>query len=502
MRWGETNLFMTKKLAKKSNTFFSRPPVVAVVGHIDHGKTTLLDKIRESQIAPREAGGITQHIGASQITIKTKDNKERKITFIDTPGHAIFTKMRARGVNTTDLVILVVAADSGVQEQTKESLDHIKAAKVSFLVAINKIDLPTANLEKIKAQLAENEVIPEDYGGDIVVVPVSAKTGQGIDNLLEMVLLMADLQELKADPTGELGGVIIESTLDSRRGPLATVLIKGGTLKTGDSIFAESIKAKVKAMRNWLGKSVREAVPSDPVEILGFKQVPLVGASVAKEPKEFKREKIKTIDQKECTLKLVVKTDVGGSLEALLASLPNGVEVIHSGVGEITDGDVFLAQTGRADIFGFNVKIASAAKRVASQSGVKVFQAKIIYEVLEEIEKRIEKKLDPLSEKEILGKAEIVAEFKIDGKRIAGCRTTEGKIFRDGKALLMRGEEVIGETVVVSMKHLKEDIKKSEENQEFGAVFSPPLDFIKGDVIISYNHAESNAREQSLSKNQ
>jgi len=264
----------------------TRPPTVAFVGHIDHGKTSLLDKIRQSNIWRKEAGGITQHIGASQITFLDKDKKEQKITFIDTPGHAAFVKMRARGVEVTDLVVLVVAADSGVQEQTKESISHIKAAGVPFLVAINKIDLPTADVEKVKGQLAEVGVIPESYGGDIVVVPVSAKTGKGIDELLEMIVLMAQLLELKADPSTDVQAVVIESTLDKRKGCLATVLVKQGTINKNDRLYAEKIEIKVKQMINWQGQQVDQALPGDPVEILGFSDVPAVGSLVSKQPKD------------------------------------------------------------------------------------------------------------------------------------------------------------------------------------------------------------------------
>jgi len=478
---------MSKKgKAGTGSVMMARPPVVTVVGHIDHGKTTLLDKIRSTRVASREAGGITQHIGASQIEFKTKEGKLKKLTFIDTPGHSAFAKMRARGVEVTDLVVLVIAADSGIQEQTKECLDHIKAAKAPFLVAINKIDLPTANVDQVKAELAEIGVVPEDYGGDIVTVPVSAKSGEGIDELLEMISLMADLQELKADPKGELEGVIIESTLDSRRGPIATVLVKNGTLKLGEEIFAETIRAKVKAMRNWLGGMVKEAFPGDPVEILGFESVPPVGAAVGRKPQERKAEKEKQ-EEREGVLKLLLKADVQGTLEAVLANLPAEVEVVHTGVGEVTDSDVFLAQTTGAKIFAFNVKVSLPAQRVASQNKIKIFQTKIIYELLEAVQKMLQEKADPFADKEILGRAEIIAEFKVGDKRVAGARVLEGEIRRGQKALLCRQEAIIGEAVTASMRQRQEDIEKAEEGMEFGIVFSPPLDFQPGDVIISYN---------------
>lgn len=493
---------MAGKKIKKPVRSFSKPPVVAVVGHIDHGKTSLLDKIRETKIAFGESGGITQHIGASQISIKTKEGKERKITFIDTPGHAAFTQMRARGVRATDLVVLVVAADSGVQEQTKESLNHIKAAKSTFLIAVNKIDLSTADVEKVKAQLAEIDVIPEDYGGKIVVLPVSAKTGQGIDELLEMILLLADLEELKADPRADFQGVVIESTLDSRRGPVATILVNAGTLKVGEEIFAEKVRAKIKAMRNWLGRPVKEAFPGDPVEILGLEKVPLVGSPAGKSPLELEKTEVESPETGEGVLKLIIKADVQGSLEAILANLPEKVELIHSGVGEITESDLFLSQTSGADIFGFNVKVSLAGKRIIEQSGVKIFLGKIIYEILEEIEKRIEKKINPLAGKEISGQAEVIAEFEIKGKRIAGCRVIEGRVFKGRKCLLTRKKEVLGEAMAVSMKHLKDDVEEAEKGQEFGLILSPQLDFKLGDVISSYSDAKTDEGRRSDSESQ
>ncbi len=486
---------MSKKQEHSSGSeLIRRPPVVTVMGHIDHGKTTLLDKIRSTRLAHREAGGITQHIGASQIEFQTKEGELKKITFIDTPGHAAFTKMRARGVEVTDLVVLVIAADSGVQAQTKECLDHIKAAQVPFLVAINKIDLPAANVDQVKAELAEMGVVPEDYGGQVVTVPVSAKTGAGIDELLEMIVLMAELQELKADPKAPLEGVVIEASLDRQRGPVATVLVKNGLLARGDEIFAEAVRAKVKAMRNWLGETVTQAYPGDPVEVLGFESVPAVGARVTPEPvtsstksSQAATQPVKPrLPEEDEGLKLIVKADVQGTLEALLASLPTEVKIVHAGVGEVTDSDVFLAQTTGGKVIAFNVRVSPAAERVARQNKIEIMTSKIIYEILEAVEKWLVKEVDPLEGKEILGRAEIVAEFKIKDKRIAGCRVKEGKIVRGSKIILWRQEEVVGEAVAASMRHHQEDIEAAEKGMEFGLVFSPSLDFRPGDVIISY----------------
>lgn len=479
---------MTKKGKKKRQALIvTRPPVVTLVGHIDHGKTTLLDKIRQSRVASGEAGGITQHIGAYKIEIKNK----KEITFIDTPGHAAFSKMRARGVEVTDLVVLVVAADEGVQEQTKESYDHIKAANVPFLVAVNKTDLPSANVEQVKSQLSEIGIVPEDYGGDTVVVPLSAQTGEGVDNLLEMILLMAEMEELTADPEGDLEGVVIESSLDRQRGPVATVLVKNGKLTMGEEIYGEKIPAKIKALIDWQGNRVEEALPGDPVEILGFKEVPPIGAVVGEEPAEKKKIKESKEEDEEGKLKIILKADVEGSIEAIKANLLPEVQVIHSGVGVVTESDVFLAQSTQADIFAFNVELMPAAKNLIKQSQIKVFQTDIIYELLEEIEERLKGEKDPLEDKIVLGEAEILAEFKIGGKRIAGGRVNEGEIFRDQKVFLKRGEKIIGQSVLASLRHRKEDIKKAKKDREFGAVFSPPLDFEVGDVIISYKNEET-----------
>ncbi len=490
---------MTKKGKKTpEKSVITRPPIVTVVGHIDHGKTTLLDKIRQSRVAHREEGGITQHINAYKIknlNQSSNKNKINSITFIDTPGHAAFTKMRARGVDITDLVILVVAADSGVQEQTQESYKHIKAADVPFLVAINKIDLPEANVDKAKGQLSEIGIIPEDYGGDIVTVPVSAQTGEGIEELLEMILLLAEMEELKAEPDGELEGVVIESKLDKQKGPLATVLVKNGTLRKGEQIFAEKIPAKVKDLVNWQGKKIEKVLPGDPAEVLGFKDAPPIGAVISRQPQE--PQKIKVDEEKEDgKLKIVLKSDVKGCSEAILSNLPDEVQVVHCGVGDVTQNDVFLAQSMGAELFAFRVKLMPAAKALAKQRGVKIFQTKVIYELFEEIERRLEEEKDPLENKIILGRAKVLAEFRVADKEIAGGEVKEGDIVRGKKVFLMRNDKLVDKSVLASLRHGNEDIKKAEKDQEFGAVFSPPLDFKKGDVIISYKDEQSDKTEE------
>lgn len=479
----------------------SRPPVVTIMGHVDHGKTTLLDKIRQSNIVAKESGGITQHIGAYQISFKTKEGDASKITFIDTPGHAAFAQMRARGAQVTDFVVLVVAADEGVQEQTKESLAHIQNAKTPFLVAITKIDLAKEKVDPVKEELAEIDVISEEHGGKITVIPVSGKTGEGIDSLLEMLVLMGKLGDLKADPEAPSEGVVIESSLDRCRGPMGTVLVKKGTLRLRDKIWLGDQSMKIKAMFDDQGKSIVKAIPSQPVGVLGFDQVPQVGSLVSSSPgassevKKEEKEEEKEDEQldekmvfaeKEKKLPLVVKSDVQGTLEAILNSLPKEVKVVHAGVGEVSDSDIFLAQAAKAKVLAFRVKISSARAKLAEESGVEVKSYPVIYDLLDEVDKLVLRMLEPDIERGIAGKAEVIAEFKIDKKRVAGCRVLEGEISRALAVTIKRETEVLGETKITSMKHLKQDIQVAQKGQEFGTIFSPYIDFKIGDVIISY----------------
>lgn len=473
-----------------------RPPVVTIMGHVDHGKTTLLDKIRQSNIAARESGGITQHIGASQVSCKNKEGKTSKITFIDTPGHAAFARMRARGAQVTDIAVLLVAADEGVKEQTKESLAHIKSAKVPFLVAISKSDLPAAAIEKVKGQLAEIGVVPEDYGGNITVIPVSGKTGKGVEELLEMLILMGKVEGLKADPDSSPEGVVIESRLDRRRGPLGTVLVKNGTFRLRQQLWIEGQQMKVKAIFDDQGKPLKEAFPSQAVEILGFPVVPAVGALIStrslavktsgvREKKEAENQEV-VFGKKEVKLPLIIKSDVQGTLEAILDALPPEIEVIYSGVGDVSDSDIFLAQTAKARVFAFRVKSPSAVVKLAEESGVVIKSFTIIYELLEEANKAVLSLLEPGIEREVTGKAKIIASFGSNRKRIAGCQVLQGEILKKALLTIKRAKEIVGETKITSMKHLKEDIRVARKGEEFGAVFSPPVDFRKGDVIISY----------------
>lgn len=475
----------------------SRPPIVAILGHVDHGKTTLLDKIRKTRVAQKEAGGITQSIGAYQV-----DFKGKKITFIDTPGHVAFSKMRARGAQVTDLVVLVVAANDGVMPQTIESLEHIRAAQVRFLVAINKIDLTGADPEKVKKQLADNGVKLEGHGGDVVAVPVSAKTGEGIKELMEMILLLAEMEEIKADPAGKLEAVVIESKKD-KRGSVGTVIVRNGTLKIADKIAVERVFAKVRGLIDEKGKPVKKAEPGKPVEVLGFDQVPPVGAKIvwveklSSEPPVSLSSRPEKISAEEKKLKLILKADTLGSLEAVRGSLGDEVFLIHAGVGEVIVSDIFLAKTTGAEVAGFRVKASPTILKLAETERVVVKTYKIIYELLDYLEERVLKILEPTIDQEVLGKAKIIAEFTRVEDRIAGCQVLEGKIRKKDKIQLERNGQILGEAKIVSMKHEKERIQEAKRGTEFGAVFTPLLDFKIGDMVISLKPITAKPRQSS-----
>lgn len=482
----------------------SPPPVVTVLGHIDHGKTTLLDKIRESSVAARESGGITQHIGAYQVVVKEKSTGLlKKITFLDTPGHAAFSKMRSRGAAVADFAILVIAADESFKAQTKESLEHIKSAKIPFLVAINKVDLPNVNLEKVRKDLARNGVLVEQEGGDVVCLPISAKTGQGVDELLEMILLLAEMAELQANPNGEFQAVVIESRLDRAKGPIATLLVKQGTLKLGDRVKVESVDCKVRAMHDESGQAVTVAELGRPVIVLGFKAIPPVGGivtvvskigEIAKEAtssriqfKEGQRKDIGEIIKEESgkKLKIILKADTSGTLEAILGSLPENVLIIDCGVGDLTESDVFLADTTCSEMIGFRVKISSGVKKLAQTEKVNFRTFQTIYELLREIEDEILKIMEPTIQQQILGQAEIIAEFEFDKQRVAGCRGLDGKISKSEKLYLKRNREVIGSCRIKSMRIGKINVDSAGKNDEFGLILTPYLDFNIGDVLVS-----------------
>ncbi|MCX6724690.1 MAG: translation initiation factor IF-2 [Candidatus Shapirobacteria bacterium] len=475
---------MKKKITK---TGFSetRPPVVVILGHIDHGKTTLLSKIKEIDLTRREHGGITQHIGAYQVKFKNQ-----LITFIDTPGHAAFNQMRSRGAKIADLAVLVVAASEGVKSQTLESLKFIEQADLNFLVALNKIDLPGFNLESAKKNLSDNGIAIEGFGGDIVVVPVSAKEGKGINDLLEMILLLAEMMNLKGNPQAELEASVIESRIDSHKGPLAIILVRNGSLKVGDEIKVENTFGKIRAMFDEKGQSVAQALPSQPVEVLGFKNVPMVGGKVeiVKDKNElvqpqakqenFSKEEVIKEGEPEKKLKIVLKADMEGTLEAIKNNLSEGCQIIKAEVGEVNDSDVLLADTSLAEVIAFNVKVSPQIKKLAESEKVK----------MEDVERKVLKIMEPTIDEEILGKAEILAEFP--GKeKIAGCRVIEGEIKKSDKIHLLRNSQIINEVRLKSMKQGKEDIQQVKKGGEFGVILTTNIDFKIGDVLVSYRQS-------------
>ncbi|MFA5827829.1 MAG: translation initiation factor IF-2 [Candidatus Shapirobacteria bacterium] len=473
-----------------------RPPIVVVMGHIDHGKTSLLDKIRSTKVFEKEVGGITQHIGAYQVSIGQKGNQPNQITFIDTPGHAAFINMRARGAQITDLVVLVIAATEGVKIQTKECLSLIQKANLPFIVAMNKMDLPGANPDMLKGQLVELGFTPEEYGGDIMCIPVSAKSGQGIDKLLEMILLQAELMELKNEPDSQLEAVIIESRLDKSRGPVASTIVRKGTLTVGDVIYAQETPCKVKAMINYLGENIKTAYPSTPIEILGFEKTPQVGSIITANPVtstkiNFRKPDVQTssdlTSQKVLRLPIIVKADVEGSLEALLDSFSDDVEVLFSGVGAISDNDIFLAQASGAQVFAFNVSTPKFIKNLAENQKVKIHESKIIYEIIEEIQSQVLKLLEPTIDETITGEGLIRAEFKIEKVRIAGMQCTKGEIKKGDLIHLKRDGEIIKDTKVEGLHQGKLVVEKVKAGSDCGITFKPYVDFKLNDVIISYN---------------
>ena len=461
-----------------------RFPVVAFMGHIDHGKTSLLDKIRSTNVFSREAGGITQHIGAYQA---------KDITFIDTPGHAAFTAMRQRGAQITDIVVLVVAATEGIMPQTKESIKHIQEAKLPFVVAMNKMDLDTASPEKVKGQLVELGITPEDYGGQTAVIPVSAKTGEGIDKLLELILLNAEIMELKSEPQADLEAFIIESRLDKSRGPVASLIVKKGTLNLGDIVYAEDISCKVKAMIDYNGKNVKTAGPSTPVELLGFEKVPAVGTLVTSDKKEktTKEEvldKTKIVDDEDNPkLKIILKADMQGTLEALKNTFSDEVLLLSQGIGAITDNDVFMAQTSNAQIFAFNVKTPKQIIKLANTHKVKLFESKIIYEIIENIQGQVLKMLEPTIDEDISGEGTVKAEFKIDKVRIAGLVCDKGEIKVGDTVHLQRAGKIIKDTKVEGIRQGKDIVEKVKAGNDCGITFKPYVDFKLNDVIMSYS---------------
>ena len=501
------------KKQQSAQTIKIEHAVVTVMGHVDHGKTSLLDYIRRQNVAAGEAGGITQHIGAYSVSVNGKS-----ITFIDTPGHEAFTAMRARGAQVTDIVILVVAADDGIMPQTVEAINHAKAANVSIIVAINKIDKAGANPEKVKQELMKYDLVPEEWGGDTPVCLISCKTGQGIDELLENVLLVAEMKELLANPAREARGTVIEAQLDKGKGPVATVLIQNGTLHTGDNIISGTITGRVRAMIDDKGRTVKEAGPSAAVYVLGFEQVPNAGDSMFAVSQELMKSVIEERKRKESdamvkaaskisldevfgkiaegnmkTLNLIVKGDVQGSVEAVKQSVVKlsneevQVKVIHSGAGAITESDVMLADSSNAIILGFNVRPDAKAKATAERSKVDIRLYRIIYDLLDDVEAALKGMLAPKYQEVYLGKCEVRQTFKITGVgTVAGCYVKEGKIVRGGKLRIYRDNVLIVEGNVQQLKRFKDDVKEVNYGYECGCAIEGFNDIHVGDIIECY----------------
>ena len=463
----------------------NRPPIVVILGHVDHGKTSLLDYLRSSNIAAREAGGITQHIRSFQLN----SDSSKPITFIDTPGHAAFAAMRSRGSKIADFAILVVAGNDGVMPQTKQSIQFIKEANIPFIVAINKSDLSTFEPDRVKTQLTESEIVVEDYGGDVPAVNISAKTGAGIPDLLEIIGLMSELHPPVADPAGSIEAVVLESRLDPQKGPLAVVIVKSGTLTIGTPLFQSEELGKIKALVGSDGVQLKAAGPSTPVEIIGLKSVPEVGSSLYS-TLQTKKAATSSVNKSsmDAEVKIILKTDVAGSLEAILNSLPKEVSVLSSGTGEVTDSDVDLAKTSSAVIVTFNAKVSSNVSKLAEIEKVSIRSYKIIYELLDSVQKLI----SPQIIEEVIGKATIAAEFKMNGDRIAGCRCTEGTISKGDQVKIMRQDTVVGITRVKNLQSGKLAVEKMKSGSEFGVVFHPYVDFkLQDSIIVFKTHVAS-----------
>jgi translation initiation factor IF-2 len=500
-----------------------RPPVITVMGHVDHGKTSLLDAIRKSKVTETEAGGITQHIGAYTVNINGE-----KITFLDTPGHEAFTAMRARGAQITDIVILVVAADDGIMPQTAEAINHCKAANVPMVVAINKMDRPGANPDKVKQELTEYELVAEDWGGDVITVPVSAHTKEGIDTLLEMVLLTAEMQELKANPSRKAKGTVVEAKLDKGRGPVATLLVQNGTLNVGDAIIVGTTYGRIRAMFDDKGKKIKSAGPSIPVEILGLSEVPAAGdrfhevkdEKTAREMADNRKEKIRAEylqsthkvsledlysqikEGKVKELNIIVKADVQGSIEALKQSLQKlsidevKVRVIHGAVGAITEADVTLASASNAIIIGFNVRPNDNASVIAEKESVDIKTYRVIYNAIDDIKAAMIGMLEPDYKEVVLGKAEIRQIYKISNVgTIAGCYVIDGKITRNSSVRVIRDGIVIFESGFASLKRFKDDVKEVASGYECGISVEKFNDIKEGDIIEAYTMEEIKKKE-------
>jgi len=510
---GEVPLWRRMIAGEDESKLKARPPVVTILGHVDHGKTSLLDAIRQTDVAAGEAGGITQHIGAYQV-----EKKGRLITFLDTPGHAAFTQMRARGAQGADIVILVVAADDGVMPQTKEAIAHAKAARVPIIVALNKIDKSNANPDRVKQQLAEQELVPDEWGGNTMVVAVSAKQKQGIDDLLEGILLVADSMDIRANPQGKVIGTVIEAELDKSKGVLATLLVQNGTLESGSIVVAGTAHGKLRALSDFKGKPVKKAGPSTPVAVMGLSDVPSAGdlfqivvtekearlivaerAEAAKTQAQTKKkvsleDLFANVQAGEAKgLNLIVKADVQGSLDPIVTELNKlgqgeiGIKILYSEAGNIGDNDIMLASASHAIIIGFNVQADVSARRLAEKEGVDIRLYEIIYRMTEDIEKALKGMLAPVVKEKVLGRAQVLAVFTASkfGK-VAGCKVTEGELRRNAKARLYRGTDIVYEGDMGSLRHEKEDVKEIKQGYECGVGFKNFSDIQPGDQLVCY----------------
>lgn len=509
-----------EEVADDPATLIERPPVVTILGHVDHGKTSLLDAIRKTRVAAGEAGGITQHIGAYQV-----ERNGKLISFIDTPGHAAFTAMRARGAQATDIAVLVVAADDGVMPQTIEAISHVQAAGVPMIVAINKIDVGGANIDRVKTQLTEHSVVVEDFGGDVVAVPVSAHTGQGLEDLLDAIALVAEVSELKANPGREANGVVLEAELESGRGPTATFLVKGGTLHQGDAVVVGEISGKIKAMFDDRGQRIREAPPSTPMVVMGLEEVPEAGdkfrvvkdektARVLVEARRRTREEREQASHARVNLDtlfneisrgnlkeliIIIKSDVTGSAEALKASLEQlsttdvRVKIIHAASGAVSDSDVMLAEASNGIILAFNTKIDPSARKRADATGVDIRSYAIIYQLLEDIEKALAGMYEPVYHAVVDGHAEVRQLFKSSRLgTIAGCYMTDGVARRNLKAKVMRGREELADTTVQGLRRFQDDVREVLAGYECGVTLADFDKFEEGDVIEFYHDERAN----------
>ncbi len=512
---GEIPLWRQLIANEDPNTLVARAPVVTILGHVDHGKTTLLDAIRHTEVAAGEVGGITQHIGAYQV-----EHHDRPITFLDTPGHAAFTAMRARGAQGADIVVLVVAASDGVMPQTREAIAHARAARVPIVVALNKIDRPDANPDFVKRQLAENGLVPDEWEGSTIVVPVSAKQKTGIDDLLEAILLTADSMDIEANPEGKVIGTVIEAQVDKAKGVIATLLVQNGGLEVGDVVVAGTAYGRIRAMFDFRGKRTRRAGPSVPVQVMGLNDVPMAGdqfqvyvneraaRQVVEEHKQKERVRQKAAAAPKATLEelferfqagevrelnLVIKADVQGSLEPIMNSLKEmnqsdiSLNILQSEAGNISENDVMLATASHAIVIGFNVSADAAARRLAEAEGVSIRLYDIIYRLTEDVEKALKGMLEPEFVEVPMGKAEIRAIFRVSKVgNIAGCRVTQGEIRRNARVRIMRNGEKVFEGEIASLKHERDDVREVRQGFECGISFKGFNDFLEGDLIEAF----------------